>query len=122
MAAGDKTSSVVATGVTTTSVSSAVAIPNGQIRPVLTAQIVTVGTATTAAVLVVEVATNGTGGGSGSNWTRMAPRSPEALTAATYSFVIPLPDAITGVRTDFTAQSGGTSSTLGAQIATVSTT
>lgn len=72
-------------------------------------EIIQVGTATTAATVSVEVSTDNT------DWYSMGTFT-AGLSAATYEWVVQLPDDAQYVRTPFTAQSGGTSSTLDVQI------
>lgn len=75
-------------------------------------EIVVVGTATTGALVYVEVSVDNT------DWYRLAELQ-AGLAAGTYEWVVQLPDDAQYVRTPYTAQSGGTSSTLDVQIGKV---
>jgi len=79
---------------------------------IVTATIEQVGTATTAAVLTVEGSPD-----NGTTWVEIA-RVSAGVNAGTYEFVIPISTAWPSIRTPFTAQSGGTSSTANCWVLT----
>lgn len=104
-----KGATTLASSVTTTSTTSAVDVSNAY-RASVYASMVQVGTATTPAQLKVEVSPDG-----GTTWYDLTEFT-YPVAAGTYEHVIALPDDAQSVRLSFTAQSGGTSSTLNAQV------
>lgn len=113
MAFGTKRNASLLSGQTTSTTGTAVQLINSTtpgVGGVVTATIVQVGAATTAATFSVEVSVD-----VGSTYRALtAITAPTA--AGTYDWTIGIPDATTHVRIDYTAQSGGTSSTMDAQI------
>lgn len=107
-----KAATSAASGVTTTSTTTAVDTSNAY-RSSLYYSMVQVGEATTAASMAVQVSPDG----GTTYYDLIAVQFGEA--ADTYENVIELPDDTTRVRIAFTAQSGGTSSTLDAQVGEV---
>lgn len=107
-----KGATALATNVTTTSTTSAVDVSDAY-APGITWSIVQVGTATTAARFTVEVSVDG-----GTTY-RGVQSVAAGLAAGTYSDSIALDPFVTHVRLAFTQQSGGTSSTLNAQVGEV---
>jgi len=79
---------------------------------VVTATIDQVGTATTAAYITVEGSPD-----NGTTWIELA-RVSAGVDAGTYQFVIPVSTAWPSIRTPYSAQSGGTSSTANAWVLT----
>jgi hypothetical protein len=113
MAFGTKSNAALATNVTATATQTAVEVGAANFRPAAALQIAQVGTATTAATVVLQASVDG-----GTTYSDVATRT-AGLAAATYSWVSSIPDAVSHVRTVFTEQSGGTSSTLNAQLGRV---
>lgn len=83
-------------------------------RAAIGVSIVQVGTATTAATFIVQVSFDG--GTTYHDWTGPVGAG---TAAATYTWAVELPDAANRVRLVYTAQSGGTSSTLSAIVGEV---
>lgn len=106
-----KAATSLASSVTTTSTTSGVDISNAY-RSSVYYSMVQVGTATTAASMVVEVSPDG------STWYDLTEIT-FGTAADTYEGVVEMPDDAQEVRLAFTAQSGGTSSTLNAQVGEV---
>jgi hypothetical protein len=99
----------VASGVTTTSTTTAASIASAYLTS-LGVKIVQVGTATTVASFIIQVSFDG-----GTDYFDHTGSVAAGANAATYTWTVPLPDDATHVKIAFTAQAGGTSSTLSAE-------
>jgi hypothetical protein len=109
MALTKGTAIAVASGVTTTSTTTAADISTAYLAN-LGVKIVQVATATTAASFIIQVSFDG-----GTDYFDHTGSIAAGISAATYTWTIPLPDDATHVKIAFTAQAGGTSSTLSAE-------
>lgn len=107
-----KAATTLASGVTTTSTTPAQDCSNAYAADV-GVKIVQVGSATSAASFKVEVSFDG-----GTDYYTHAEAS-AGLAAATYTWTIALPPSATHVRIAFVTQSGGSSSTLDAELGEV---
>lgn len=107
-----KTDTSHVSGQTTSTTTTATDISNAY-RASIYISIVQVGAATTAATVQIEVSTDGT------NYFDYGGVLTAGTAAATYEWVVQLPDDAQNVRLVFTQQSGGTSSTLSARVGEV---
>jgi hypothetical protein len=109
MALTKGTAIAVASSVTTSQTTTGVSIATAY-RATLGVSIVQVGAATTAATFNVQVSFDG-----GTDYFDVTGVVGAGTAAATYLWTVPLPDDASHVRIVFTAQAGGTSSTLSAE-------